>query len=168
VLSLGQTGEACKIECGRGRFTSTVYWIDISKVYSRTLCLRMNIENTNINSISISPVLELCRRTQQPSLTFHLIDGSTFGLRPLFHLRDGGKWTEMTATKHGTLISSLHHNTNYACFFHWLFFFKFILLLFLSLLLSIAIYRLQVTTFLTAAWVAIPSQAKRLRGHPQP
>jgi hypothetical protein len=44
---------------------------------------------------------ELCRRTQQPSLTFCLVGGSTFGLWPLFHLRDGGKWTEMTATQHG-------------------------------------------------------------------
>jgi hypothetical protein len=46
-------------------------------------------------------IFELCRRTQQPSLIFHPVDGSTFGLRPLFHLRDGGKWTEMTATQHG-------------------------------------------------------------------
>jgi aarF domain-containing kinase len=28
-------------------------------------------------------VFELCRRTQQPSLTFHLVGGSTFGLWPL-------------------------------------------------------------------------------------
>jgi hypothetical protein len=46
-------------------------------------------------------LFELCRRTQQLSLTVHPIDGSTFGLWPLFHLRDGGKWTEMTATQHG-------------------------------------------------------------------
>jgi hypothetical protein len=44
---------------------------------------------------------ELCRRTQQPSLTSHLVGGSTLGLWPLFHLRDGGKWSEMTATQHG-------------------------------------------------------------------
>jgi hypothetical protein len=44
---------------------------------------------------------ELCRRTQQPSLTSCLVGGSTFGLWPLFHLRDGGKWTEITATQHG-------------------------------------------------------------------
>jgi hypothetical protein len=68
---------------------------------------------------------ELCRRTQQPSLTSRLVGGSTFGLWPLFHLRDGGNWTEMTATQY--------------------------LLLFLSFLLSIAIYRLQVTTFLALA-----------------
>jgi hypothetical protein len=46
-------------------------------------------------------LFELCWRTQPPSLTFHLVDGSTFGLWPLFHLRDRGKWTEMTATQHG-------------------------------------------------------------------
>jgi hypothetical protein len=44
-----------------------------------------------------------------------------FGLWLLFHLRDGGKWTEMNATQHGgnfkTLISSLHHSKNYACSF---------------------------------------------------
>jgi hypothetical protein len=32
---------------------------------------------------------------------FCLIGGSTFGLWLLFHLRDGGKWTKMTATQHG-------------------------------------------------------------------
>jgi hypothetical protein len=46
-------------------------------------------------------LFELCRRTQQPSLTFRLVGGSTFGLWPLFHLRDGEKWSEMTATQHG-------------------------------------------------------------------
>jgi hypothetical protein len=46
-------------------------------------------------------VFELSRRTQQPSLTVHPVDGSMFGLWQLFHLRDGGKWTEMTATQHG-------------------------------------------------------------------
>jgi hypothetical protein len=49
------------------------------------------------NSLSF----ELCRRTQQPSFTFRLVGGSTFGLWPLFHLRERGKWTEMTATQHG-------------------------------------------------------------------
>jgi hypothetical protein len=34
---------------------------------------------------------ELCRRTQQPSLTFHPVGGSTFGLWPLFLLRYRGK-----------------------------------------------------------------------------
>jgi hypothetical protein len=48
-----------------------------------------------------------------------------------------------------TLISSLYHNKNYFGFF------KKELLLFLSFLPSIAIYRLQVTTFLTLARVAI-------------
>jgi hypothetical protein len=46
-------------------------------------------------------VFELCRRIQQPSLTFRLVGGSMFGLWPLFHLGDGGKRTEMTATQHG-------------------------------------------------------------------
>jgi hypothetical protein len=45
-------------------------------------------------------IFELCRRTQQPSLTFCPLGGSTFGLWPLFHLSDGGKWTEMAATQH--------------------------------------------------------------------
>jgi hypothetical protein len=46
-------------------------------------------------------IFELCRRTQQLSLTFRQVGGSTFGLWTLFHLRYGGKWTEMTATHHG-------------------------------------------------------------------
>jgi hypothetical protein len=51
--------------------------------------------------LSARSLFELCRSTQQPSLTFRLVGGSMFGLWPLFHLRDGGKWTEMTATQHG-------------------------------------------------------------------
>jgi hypothetical protein len=63
--------------------------------------LRYQSRNTKKDE---SNVFELCRRTQQPSLTFCLVGGSTLGLWPLFHLRDGGKWTEMTATQHwGTL-----------------------------------------------------------------
>jgi hypothetical protein len=46
-------------------------------------------------------VFKLCWHTQQPSLTFRLVGGSMYGLWPLFHLRDGGKRTEMTATQHG-------------------------------------------------------------------
>jgi hypothetical protein len=54
--------------------------------------------------LSISYQFELCRHTQQPSLTFCPLGGSMFGLRPLFHLGDGGKWTEMADTQHeGTL-----------------------------------------------------------------
>jgi hypothetical protein len=53
-----------------------------------------------------------------------------------------------------TLISLRHHNKNYAWFFSLFVFFQKLLLL-LSFRLSIAIYRLQVTTFLTLAWVAI-------------
>jgi hypothetical protein len=72
-------------------------------------------------SAATRDLFELCRRTQRPSLTFHPVGGSTSGLWPLFHPRDGGKWTEMTATQHGgtlkTLISSLHHYKNYACSF---------------------------------------------------
>jgi hypothetical protein len=49
-------------------------------------------------------LFELCQRTQQPSLTFRLVGGSMFGLWPLFHLRDGGKWTEMTATHPGVTL----------------------------------------------------------------
>jgi hypothetical protein len=87
-------------------------------------------------SRNFKPQFELSRHTQQPSLTFTLVGGSTFGLWPLFHLRYGGKWTEMTATQHGgtqeTLISSLHHYKNYAGFFSLFVFFKKELLLFLS------------------------------------
>jgi hypothetical protein len=49
------------------------------------------------------------------------------------------------------LISSLHHYKNHAGSFSSLGFFLNKLLLFLSFLLSIAIYRLQVTAFLTLA-----------------
>jgi hypothetical protein len=49
-------------------------------------------------------VFELCWRTQQPSLTFRLVGGSTYGLWPLFLLRDWGKWTEMTATQQGGFL----------------------------------------------------------------
>jgi hypothetical protein len=63
-------------------------------------------ENFGVSwKVVLKRVFELCRRTQQPSLTSRLVGGSTFGLWPLFHVRDGGKWTEMTATQHGgTLI----------------------------------------------------------------
>jgi hypothetical protein len=54
-----------------------------------------------IIKVPVLPLFELCRRTQQPSLTFRLVGGSTFGLWSLFHLRDGGKWTEISATQHG-------------------------------------------------------------------
>jgi hypothetical protein len=50
---------------------------------------------------SILPAFKICRRTKQPTLTFCVVGGSTFVLWPLFHLRDGGKWTEMTASQHG-------------------------------------------------------------------
>jgi hypothetical protein len=65
--------------------------------------LRQQIYNINKPTVNKRYVyiFELCRRTQQPSLTSRLVGGSTFGLWPLFHLRDGGKWTEMTATQHG-------------------------------------------------------------------
>jgi hypothetical protein len=66
--------------------------------------LRYQSRNTKKDEKDESNVFELCRRTQQPSLTFCLVGGSTLGFWPLFHLRDGGKWTEMTATQHwGTL-----------------------------------------------------------------
>jgi hypothetical protein len=35
-------------------------------------------------------IFELCRRTQQPRLTFHLVGGSTFGLWPL-EMGDNGR-----------------------------------------------------------------------------
>jgi hypothetical protein len=70
-------------------------------------------------------VFKLCRRTQQLSLTFLLVGGSTFGLWPLFHLRYGGKWTEMTATQHGGTLRHLflHYLTTkiMLSFFHYLF-----------------------------------------------
>jgi hypothetical protein len=77
---------------------------------------------------SVSGRIELCRRTQQPSLTFHLVGGSTFGLWPLFHLRDGGKmdWNDChTAWGNLTLISSLHYYKNHAWFFSLIVFFTF-------------------------------------------
>jgi hypothetical protein len=49
----------------------------------------------NTSKFCSCTVFELCRCTQQPSLTFPLIGGSTFGLWLLFHLREGGnghKW----------------------------------------------------------------------------
>jgi hypothetical protein len=83
------------------------------------------IKNTRLTR---SHLFELCRRTQQPSLTFRLVGGSMFGLWPLFHLRDGGKWTEMTATQHGGTLRHdfLHYFTIkiMLSFFHYLDFFK--------------------------------------------
>jgi hypothetical protein len=99
----------------------------------------------------MSVVFELCRRPQQPSLTFHPVGGSTFGLWPCFHLRDGGKMDRNDChTAWGnfkTLISSQHQYKNYACSFSLIDFF----LIFFPFLPCIAIYRLQVTTFLTLA-----------------
>jgi hypothetical protein len=60
-----------------------------------------------------------------------------------------------------TLISSLHHSKNYACSFSLIYFLFFLNVVLLSFGLSIAIYRLQVTTFLTLAGVAI-SRAREL------
>jgi hypothetical protein len=66
-------------------------------------------------------LFELCQRTQQPSLTFHLVGGSTFDLWPLFHLRDGKEMDRNDChTAWGnfkTLIYSLHHYKNDAWFF---------------------------------------------------
>jgi hypothetical protein len=91
------------------------------------ICLAPGVEPVTIRMGSgrhrfyATVVFELCRRTLRPSLTFRLVGGSTFGLWPLFHLRDGGKWGEMDClTAWGnfkTLISALHHNKNYAWFF---------------------------------------------------
>jgi hypothetical protein len=50
-----------------------------------------------------------------------------------------------------TSISSLHHYTNYACSFSVICVFFLIIVVVLSFLSSVAIYRLQVTTFLTLA-----------------
>jgi hypothetical protein len=55
-----------------------------------------------------------------------------------------------------TLISLLHHNKKNQVFFSFSGFFKNFDVVIVSLLLSIAIYRLQVTTFLTLAGVVIP------------
>jgi hypothetical protein len=51
-------------------------------------------------------LFQLCRRTQQLSLIFRLVGGLPFGLWPLFLLRDGKKWTEMTATQY---VETLGH-----------------------------------------------------------
>jgi hypothetical protein len=49
-------------------------------------------------------VFELCRCSQQPSLTFCPVGGQPFGLLPVPLLKYREKWTEMTVTKHvGTL-----------------------------------------------------------------
>jgi hypothetical protein len=61
-------------------------------------------EAQQIRNLSCSKQFELCRRTQQPSLTFCLVGGSTYGLWLLFLLRDWGKWTEMTATQQGGFL----------------------------------------------------------------
>jgi hypothetical protein len=61
-------------------------------------------------------LFELCRRYQQPSLTFCLVGGIMFGSWPLFHLRDGGK-PPHSMGNFKRLISSLHHYKNYACFY---------------------------------------------------
>jgi hypothetical protein len=53
------------------------------------------------------------------------------------------------------LISSLSHYRNYACSFSLIGFLKIVIVVILSVLLSIAIYRLHLTTFLTQAGVAI-------------
>jgi hypothetical protein len=59
-----------------------------------------------------------------------------------------------------TLLSSLHHYTNYAWFFSKKKSF------FLSSLFSIAIYRLTVTTFLTLAGVAIRAKLIKIKREP--
>jgi hypothetical protein len=104
-------------------------------------------------------IFELCQRTQQPSLTVHPVDGSMFGLWPLFHLRDGGKWTKITATQHGGTLRYwfLHYTTLKIMLFSFslIDFFFYFNVVFLSFWLSLAIYRLQVATFSPLAWVAI-------------
>jgi hypothetical protein len=59
----------------------------------------MLIHSIRVYMYTMYSIFELCRRTQQPSLTFHPVGSSTFGLWE--NLGDGGKWTEMTATQHG-------------------------------------------------------------------
>jgi hypothetical protein len=54
-----------------------------------------------------------------------------------------------------TFISSLHHYKKYACSFSLIVLFLNFIVVVLSFLFSVAIYRLQVTTFLTPAGVAI-------------
>jgi hypothetical protein len=58
-------------------------------------------------------------------------------------------------TAWGSLISSLHHSKNYACSFSLIDFLFFLNVVYLFFWLSIAIYQLQVATFLPLAWVAM-------------
>jgi hypothetical protein len=91
---------------------------------------------------AIGHLFKLCQRTQQSSLTIRLASGSTFGLCPLFLLRDGGKWTnggkwtETTATQHGGTVrlKFIYYITIkiIVVFFHPLFIFNFYLIYFLS------------------------------------
>jgi hypothetical protein len=88
-----------------------------------TLFTVMGATSINVLSAPLIGLLlfELCRRTQQPSLTFRPVGGSTFGLWPMFHSIDGGKMDRNDChtawVNFKTLISSLHHYTNYACSF---------------------------------------------------
>jgi pimeloyl-ACP methyl ester carboxylesterase len=76
---------------------STAQFIDARE----RLLERLGKQLFSKSSLARKIVFELCRRTEQPSLTFRLVGGSTFGLWPLFHLRDGGKWPEMIGTQYG-------------------------------------------------------------------
>jgi hypothetical protein len=98
-------------------------------------------------------LIELCRLTQQPSLTF-----CRWQQVWLVAIVPPKRWGKMDRndchTAWGnlkTIIYSLRHYNNYAWVFSLLGFFKKLLLLLLSFRLSIAIYRLQVTTFSTLA-----------------
>jgi hypothetical protein len=115
---------------------STLGWIKFPKHYKSYV---LTDENHFIIIMFVINLFELCWRTQQPSLTFCRVGGSMFCLWPLFYLRDGGKWTEMTATQHrGTLRHYfLHYITIQIMlgFFHYFFIFM-MLLFFLCDLLS--------------------------------
>jgi hypothetical protein len=66
----------------------------------------INILGTTANAKNtvMIDIFQLCQLPYQTSLTFYPVVGSTFGLWPLFRLRDEEKRKEMTGTQHlGTL-----------------------------------------------------------------
>jgi hypothetical protein len=77
------------------------------KIKNTFLFVREERGSVWLGAVKMQVIFELCRRIEQPSFTVHPVDGSMFGLWPLFHLRDGGKWTEMTATQHGETLRHL-------------------------------------------------------------
>jgi hypothetical protein len=83
---------------------SVLLWLPTTGAFNQRVIFALRPLSKRPHNPFVVRLFELCRRTQQLSLTVHPVDGSTFGLWPLFHLRDGGKRTEMTATPHGEAL----------------------------------------------------------------